>query len=100
MSIQKTIDRLFRQATITAIFFMIIQTLCAQEKQLVIGQQPVYKVAKATGPITVDGKMDEAAWDKAQVVTFDHFFRTDKPADKQKTKFRMLWDSTSLYLFY
>src|SRR6187431_3397618 len=71
-----------------------------EEKQLVIGQQPVYKVAKARETIKVDGKMDEAAWKNAQVVSFDNFFRNDKPVDKQKSKFRMLWDSTSIYLFY
>src|SRR5215203_5900151 len=71
-----------------------------QEKQLVIGQQPVYKVARARETITVDGKMDEPAWKNAQVVSFDNFFRNDKPVDKQKTKFRMLWDSASIYLFY
>src|SRR3954454_4200945 len=70
------------------------------EKQLVIGQQPVYKVAKASGPITVDGKMDEAAWKNAEVQPFDYFYRPDKPVDKQKSKFRMLWDSVNLYLFY
>jgi len=31
------------------------------EKQLVIGQQPVYKVSRARDPIIVDGRMDEAA---------------------------------------
>jgi hypothetical protein len=71
-----------------------------EEKQLVIGQQPVYKVAKARGPITVDGKMDEAAWKNAEVQSFDYFYRADKPVDKQKSKFRMLWDSANLYLFY
>jgi len=69
-------------------------------QQLVIGQQPVYKVSKAKGPIVVDGKMDEAAWKNAQVVSFDNFFRTDKPVEKQNSKFRMLWDSAYLYLFY
>jgi hypothetical protein len=70
-----------------------------EEKQLVIGQQPVYKVARARETIKVDGKMDEAAWKNAQVVSFDNFFRNDKPVDKQKSKFRMLWDSTSIYPF-
>ncbi len=87
---------------LTIIFFIATAiTLHAQEeKQLVIGQQPVYRVARAKEAITVDGKMDEATWKNAQVVSFDHFFRNDKPVDKQKSKFRMLWDSTSIYLFY
>lgn len=86
---------------IIALFLIANTSLHAQnEKQLVIGEQPVYKVAKAKQTMTIDGKMDEAAWQNAQVVSFDNFFRNDKPVDKQKSKFRMLWDSTSIYLFY
>ena len=70
------------------------------EKQLVIGQQPVYKVAKAKEPIVVDGKMDEASWKNAEVQPLSNFFRLDKPVDKQNTKFRMMWDDTNIYLFY
>jgi len=73
----------------------------AQEKKLVIGEQPLYKVAKTTEPMTIDGKMDEAAWKNATEVSFDYFYRGDKkPVDKQKTKFRMMWDDANLYLFY
>src|SRR5690606_24898113 len=34
------------------------------------------------------------------VVSFDYFYRGDKPVEKQNTTFRMLWDNTNLYLFY
>ena len=86
---------------ISCVFLIVsVNTLRAQEeKQLVIGQQPVYKVAKARQPITIDGKMDDAAWQNAQTVSFDYFYRADKPVDKQKSKFRMLWDSANIYLF-
>ena len=70
------------------------------EKQLVIGQQPVYKVSRAREPIIVDGKMDEASWKNAEVQTLNYFYRGDKPVEKQNTKFRMLWDDENLYLFY
>jgi len=70
------------------------------EKQLVIGQQPVYKVSRALEPITVDGKMDEASWKNAEVQPFSYFYRGDKPVEKQNSEFRMLWDNENLYLFY
>ena len=70
------------------------------EKKYVIGELPSYKVARATEPITVDGKMNEAAWQNAEVRTLDYFYRADKPVDKQATKFRMMWDDTNLYLLY
>lgn len=70
------------------------------EKQLVIGQQPVYKVSRAREPIIVDGKMDETSWKNAEVQPLNYFYRGDKPVEKQNTKFRMLWDDENLYLFY
>jgi len=70
------------------------------EKQLVIGQQPVYKVSRAREPIIVDGRMDEASWKNADLQSFNYFYRGDKPFEKQLSKFRMLWDDTNLYLFY
>lgn len=76
--------------------FLFSQT----EKQLVIGQQPVYKVSRAREPITVDGKMDEPGWKNAEVQPLKYFFRLDKPVEKQDSKFRMLWDDANLYLFY
>src|SRR5476651_10927 len=72
-----------------------------QTKKMVIGEQPLYKVEKTTEPMTIDGKMDEAAWKNATEVSFDYFYRSDnKPMDKQKTKFRMMWDDANIYLFY
>lgn len=70
------------------------------EKQLVIGQQPVYKVSRARDPIIVDGRMDEVSWKNAEVQSFNYFYRGDKPFEKQYSKFRMLWDDENLYLFY
>jgi hypothetical protein len=70
------------------------------EKRLVIGEQPVYKVSRAREPVTVDGKMDEAIWKNAEVVSFNYFYRGDRPVEKQYSKFRMLWDDENLYLFF
>ena len=76
-------------------------TLFSQtEKQLVIGQQPVYKISRAREPITVDGKMDEASWQNAELVSFNYFYRADKPVEKQNSKFRILWDDVNIYLYY
>lgn len=69
-------------------------------KQLVTGEQPVYKVARAREPMTIDGRMDEPAWKNAEVQPLSYFFRLDKPVERQNSKFRMLWDDANLYLFY
>ena len=92
---------MIRKLILTAGCIAASSIMYAQTKKLVIGEQPLYKVARATAPIIVDGKMDDAAWKNAQEVSFDYFYRGDtKPMDKQKTKFRMLWDDTNMYLFY
>jgi hypothetical protein len=87
---------------ITLLVFIVtdLSLLSQTEKQLVIGQQPVYKVSRAKEAITVDGKMDEASWKNAEVQALPNFFRLDKPVEKQNSKFRMLWDDNNIYLFY
>jgi hypothetical protein len=86
---------------VSAIYLIIALAVHSQNgKELVLGEQPVYKVSRASGPFIADGKMDEAAWKKAEVQPLNYFFRSDKPADKQPSKFRMLWDDENLYLFY
>ncbi|WP_100615785.1 carbohydrate-binding family 9-like protein [Confluentibacter citreus] len=81
-------------------FFSSTLAFSQTQKELVLGEQPIYKVAKTKDSIIADGKMDEPSWKNAEIRTFDYFFRRDKPADEQKTKFRMLWDDKNLYLFY
>lgn len=53
----------------------------------------------AVGPITIDGKADEPAWTKAQLI--DNFAlpwlgEAKRPAEA-KTRARLLWDGQSLY---
>jgi len=75
-------DVMIKMTLIPGIFFFAVTDLFAQaEKQLVIGEQPVYKVARASEPIIVDGKMDEAAWAKAEVQSLSHIFRLAKPVE-------------------
>jgi hypothetical protein len=50
----------------------------------------------ASGPIKIDGKIDEAAWEKALVVKDFAVFWQNRPA-KTATKARLLWDKQYLY---
>jgi hypothetical protein len=95
-------NHLINKIIITVTFCIVTNfNLFSQtEKQLVIGQQPVYKISRAREPITVDGRMDEASWKNASAQPLSNFFRLDKPVDRQNTIFRMLWDDTNIYLFY
>jgi hypothetical protein len=52
----------------------------------------------ATSPVKLDGKADEPAWQKAQVLEdFAVFWQKRKP--KTATKARLLWDEQYLYFF-
>lgn len=83
-------------------FFMLtFSNISAQEeKKLVLGEQPIFKVSKASEPIRVDGKMDEVSWKNTEVGKLHYFYNVDKVDDDQQTTFRMLWDEKNLYLFY
>src|SRR2546423_12608895 len=55
----------------------------------------------ADGPITIDGKADEAAWKNAQVIddfTMPWLGQGHHPAPT-KTRARLLWDREYLYFF-
>ena len=60
---------------------------------------PRYEARRAQGPIAVDGKLDEKAWESAAAVElmFPWEFQTGA---KQKTTVRLLWDDRFLYVGY
>jgi len=72
---------------------LISLSVLAQEKPL-----PRYEVKRAASRITVDGRLDEAAWRGAAVVEF--VFPWEQAGAKQKTTARVLWDDTYLYAGY
>ncbi|MDV7188136.1 carbohydrate-binding family 9-like protein [Lutibacter sp. TH_r2] len=87
---------------IHAYYIIIILTLVSCNTQLdkTKGKTSIYKAIKTSETLTIDGKMNEKDWEKSPVYTLDHFYKAEKPTDKQKTKYRMLWDEENLYLFF
>src|ERR1041385_1526636 len=67
-----------------------------------VSQAPIphYNVKRATGPITIDGKLDEAAWTNASAPVTLQFLWENQTGAKQKTSVRVLWDAQALYLGY
>lgn len=57
-------------------------------------------VNTTTSTITIDGKMNETDWIKSDFHTFPNVYFAEKPSDIQETEFRILWDTTAIYLFY
>jgi len=59
-----------------------------------------YLCKRTLGPITVDGKLDEPSWQKAEPTRPFVFPWPDQPGAKQRTTARLLWDDHALYVAY
>jgi Carbohydrate family 9 binding domain-like len=58
-----------------------------------------YVCYRASGPIAIDGKLDDAAWKDAPWT--DHFVDIEgdrKPRPRYRTRVKMLWDDRCLYI--
>src|SRR6187399_3103344 len=60
-------------------------------------QIPRYDVKRAAGPLSIDGKLDEADWAAAPAVTLQFLWESQTGA-KQMTRARLLWDAQALYV--
>lgn len=60
---------------------------------------PQYDIFRTASPITIDAKLDEAAWKQAKPVSEFNFNRA-RPGDKEPTVAKMLWDDENLYVGY
>ena len=57
------------------------------------------EVAKASSPVVIDGKADEAAWDNAKWHPLKHLMVGTMPIPADFSgRFKMLWDEDQLYL--
>lgn len=92
----------FKKVFVVISFFLVmISSLSAQKnKNLSLGEQKTYMAFKNNVKITVDGKMDEAIWQKAEKRSLSYFYNIEKATDQQNTEFRMLWDEENLYVFF
>lgn len=62
--------------------------------------QADYIAHKNIGTITVDGILDEAQWEHAEVQKMGHFYKNTKKDHKRKSSVRILWDEKNIYLFF
>ncbi|TFW24487.1 hypothetical protein E4L96_06025 [Massilia arenosa] len=59
----------------------------------------VYDCLRASGPITIDGRLDDPAWQRAPWTTdFVDIEGDRKPRPKYRTRVKMLWDDQYLYI--
>lgn len=71
----------------------------AQELRANLPPVPSYEVRRAAAGIVMDGRADDAAWQKAAPIVFQ-FPWDQQTGAKQKTTARLLWDEQFLYVFY
>ena len=60
-------------------------------------QRPTYDVRRASGPITLDGRLDEAAWHEAANMGPFHFTWWNS-GQKKQTVAKLLWDDENFYV--
>jgi len=58
---------------------------------------PRYDVRRAPAPLTIDGKLTEAAWTTTPAMTLQFLWESQTGA-KQMTRARLLWDAQALYV--
>ena len=58
---------------------------------------PRYDVRRAPAPLTIDGKLTEAAWTTTPAMTLQ-FLWESQTGPKQMTRARLLWDAQALYV--
>lgn len=72
--------------------------LAAARRQLTGMGLPAYDIARASGPIAVDGRLDEDAWARAKPA--GPFHARGGGTLREATEVKLLWDDTNLYVAY
>ncbi len=87
-----------RWIAVTALCVAITSAGCATKHEASFPYSVEYRCRKATGPVTIDGELDEAAWKQAGVL---HFVVPDTlSTPPTRTEARMLYDEERLYLAF
>jgi hypothetical protein len=60
---------------------------------------PHYDIYRASSPITIDARLDEAAWKQTPPVS-PFVFGRSKEGEQEQTVARLLWDDENLYVSY
>lgn len=65
----------------------------------VLGQRPSFQIHRAETPISLDGRLEEPAWQAAEIVTeLIQQFPYDTSASRLRTEFRVAYDDQFLYV--
>ncbi|MBL4700086.1 MAG: carbohydrate-binding family 9-like protein [Phycisphaeraceae bacterium] len=82
------------------LLLMCLNMVACQSQQTATPLFPTYTCLKTTAPIILDGKLDEADWQNAQITEPKTLFSPKTPVDIPSTKVRFLWDDDNLYVAF
>ncbi|HOF41935.1 MAG TPA: carbohydrate-binding family 9-like protein [Candidatus Hydrogenedentes bacterium] len=85
---------------LSAIAIAVTGITCQSLTPLSTPPPGVYLVRQIDEPLTIDGRLDEPAWQRASVFNRFFVFRPANGSFASPTVLRMLWDSEYLYLAY
>lgn len=81
------------------LFFALLAGAAWAQSRTGLGPVPSYQVRRASAPVVVDGKLNDAAWKNAGILELQ-FPWSEQTGAKQKTIARILWDDQFLYVGY
>ena len=73
--------------------------LAAARASLTAGGPAEYTIRRATSPVAIDAKLNEASWERAFAASPFHF-NWWSAGEKEQTDVKMLWDDQNLYVAY
>ena len=81
---------------------LTVASLVAQTPPVASTPAPIprYEIKRASGAITIDGRLDDTAWAGAAAPVTLQFLWENQTGAKQKTSGRLLWDAQALYIGY
>ena len=77
---------------------VLIAVGCAHQPVAVEVEPAPYVCERAFGSIIIDGRINDAAWQGANVITNFYAYRPKDATDLSPTEARILWDSENLYV--
>lgn len=78
---------------------VLVYVLCLIAAATALAEPGTYTVQRTSGPITIDGLIDEADWESAPSFT-PFVFPWWTAGAKEQTEVKMLWDDEFLYIAY
>lgn len=85
---------------LTSALIAVVGFSAGCQRPNVLMSQSVYTCYFASGPMTIDGKLDEPAWQKAERITAFHVLQPSNAKKLSPTTVRLLWDDQHVYIAY